>query len=118
MPKKLWRSLGLDLDFKPESFKVEFTEQYVEEMIEIYKYITINLKRNIAAKRLFVKINNRLSYLAENPYIYSRVEKIDKLKREYHKMVIGNYIVIYTVDKNNRIVYISHIIYGRKEFFN
>ena len=39
MPKKSWRSLGLDLDFKPESFKVEFTEQYIEEMIEIYKYL-------------------------------------------------------------------------------
>ena len=39
MPKKLWRSLGLDLDFKPEAFKVEFTEQYIEEMIEVYKYI-------------------------------------------------------------------------------
>ena len=118
MPKKLWRSLGLDLDFKPESFKVEFTEQYIEEMTEVYKYISINLKQYLAARRLFIKIYNRISYLSENPYIYSKLGKTDKLMREYHKMVIGNYIVLYTVDNNNRIVYISHIIYGKKDFFN
>ena len=87
-------------------------------MTEIYNYISINLKQNIAARRLFVKIENRLSYLAQNPYIYSKIGKIDKLKKVYHKMVIGNYIVLYTVDHNNKIVYISHIIYGKRNFFN
>ena len=118
MQKKLWRNLELDLGFKHNLFKVEFTEQYIEEMTEVYKYISINLKQYLAARRLFTKIYNRISYLSENPYIYSKIGKTEKLMREYHKMVIGNYIVLYTVDNNNKIVYVSHIIYGKKSFFN
>ena len=45
MQKKLWRNLELDLGFKHNLFKVEFTEQYIEEMTEVYKYISINLKQ-------------------------------------------------------------------------
>ena len=85
-------------------------------MIEIYDYISIRLKESLAAKRLFLKINDKISHLSKNPYIYSKAGKIDKLKREYRKIVIGNYIVLYTLDFENKKVYISHIIYGRRNY--
>ena len=85
-------------------------------MIEIYDYISIKLNESLAAKRLFLKINNKISHLSKNPYIYSKAGKTDRLKREYRKIVIGNYIVLYTIDSNNKKVYISHIIYGRKNY--
>ena len=85
-------------------------------MIEIYDYISIKLNESLAAKRLFDKINNKISHLSKNSYIYSKVGKTDRLKREYRKIVIGNYIVLYTIDSKNKKVYISHIIYGRRNY--
>ena len=85
-------------------------------MIEIYDYISIRLKESVVAKRLFLKINNKISHLRKNPYIYSKAGKTDKLKRKYRKIVIGNYIVLYTTDSENKKVYISHIIYGRRNY--
>lgn len=85
-------------------------------MIEIYDYISTQLNENLAAKRLFLKINNKISHLSINPYIYSKIGKTDRLKREYRKIVIGNYILLYTIDSKNKKVYISHIIYGRRNY--
>ena len=85
-------------------------------MIEIYDYISIKLEESLAAKRLFLKINNKISHLSKNPEIYSKSGKTDRLRKEYRKIVIGNYIVLYTIDSENKKVYISHIIYGRRNY--
>lgn len=59
------------MDSKNESFEVEFTEECVEEMTEIYEYISNNL-----------------------------------------------YVILYTIDFEKRKVYISRMIYGRRNYLN
>lgn len=71
-------------------FEVEFTEECIEEMADIYDYISIELKEDKAAKRLISNVNERGLALARCPELYMKIGKVDKLKRDYHRMVIKN----------------------------
>lgn len=99
-------------------FRIEFTEECIEEMSEIYEYISYNLKANTAAKRLMTEVANRILDLSISPESYVKIKKIDKLKREYHKIVVKNYIILYSIDFEKHKIYISHMIYGRRNYLN
>ena len=106
------------MDSKNELFEVEFTDGCIEEMTEIYEYIFNNLKEGNAAKRLMTELTNKVLDLAIAPELYMKIGKIDRLKREYHRIVLKNYVVLYTIDFEKKTVFISRMIYGRRNYLN
>ena len=48
----------------------------------------------------------------------TEIEKIDKPKRQYRRMVINNYVILYTIDEIEKIVYIAHIYCGRRDYLD
>ena len=106
------------MDFKKEPFEVEFTDECIEEMTEIYEYIANNLKQDNTAQKLMSEVMNRVLELANEPELYMKIGKVDRLRREYHRIVVKNYVILYTIDFEKRKVYISHMIYGRRNYFN
>lgn len=106
------------MDFENEQFEVEFTEECIEEMKEIYEYIANTLKENNIAKRLMKEATDRALDLAEMPERYMKIGKTDRLKREYRRIVVKNYVILYTIDKQKKKVYISRMIYGRRNYLN
>ena len=100
------------------AYEVEFTEEYIEEMTKVYEYISEHLKNKKAANILINKINERILNLPTDRNIYRKIEKVDRLKREYHRMVINNFIVLYTVDSNKRKIYVSRLMYKRRKYLN
>lgn len=109
-------NLEKDSDSRKRKFKVEISEQCAEDIIEIYSYISDVLKEKDTAKKLFLELNNKIKNIKENPNIYMKVGKVDRLNREYHRIVIKNYIVLYTIDYEKEKVYLSHMFYGRKNY--
>ena len=106
------------MDSKSQSFEVEFTDGCIEEIIEIYEYISNNLKEDDSAKRLMTEVMDKVLNLASTPELYMKIEKVDKLKREYHRMVVKNYIILYTIDFEKKTVFISRMVYGRRNYLN
>ena len=104
------------MDSSNEIFEVEYTEKCIEEMTEIYEYISFKLKNNIAAKRLMSKLNEKILKLCKDANIYMKIGKADRLKNEYYRIVVNNYVVLYTIDFTNKKVYISHIVYGKRNY--
>ena len=98
------------------TFKIIYTQEFKEELKEIYKYISNVLKEKQIANRLIIKILNKISDLKIFPRLYMKIEKMDRLHNEYHRLVVNNYIVLYTVDELNQRVIISHIYYKRKNY--
>ena len=47
-----------------------------------------------------------------------KIGKTNELKREYHRIVVKNYVILYTIDLNKRKVYISRMIYGRRNYLD
>ncbi len=106
------------MDSKNKPFEVEFTDECIEEMTEIYEYIANNLKEDNAAKRLMTEVIDKVLDLANAPELYMKIGKVDRLKREYHRMVVKNYVVLYTIDFEKKTVFISHMIYGRRNYLD
>ncbi len=106
------------MDSKNEPFEVEFTDECIEEMTEIYEYISNNLKEDNAAKKIMTEVTDKVLNLAYAPELYMKIGKVDRLKREYHRMVVKNYVVLYTIDYEKQTVFISRMIYGRRNYLN
>ncbi len=106
------------MDFNNKLFEVEFTEECVEEILDIYEYISINLKESSASKKLMTEVTYRILNLSSFPQLYMKIAKTDKLKKDYYRIVIKNYIVLYTIDFNKKKVFVSHMIYKRRNYLN
>ena len=105
-----------NMNSKKEIYKIEFTEDAREEIREIYEYISKNLVNKEAAKRLMKKMRENVMNLAETPEIYKKIEKKDRIKREFRRMVVDNYIILYTIDESKKIIYISHMYYQKRNY--
>jgi len=101
-----------------EIYDVEFTEDCISEMDEIYEYISKKLVANEPAKRLIQKVKKSILLLSESPKLYVKIEKMDKPKREYRRMIIKNYVILYTVDEEEKKVYIAHMYYGGRNYLS
>lgn len=116
MQGKCLRSLKKNTDSNQKIYEVEFTEDCIEEMDEIYNYISNKLVANTAAKKLIKQVKKEVLALEVSPMLYMKIDKKDKFEREYRRMVVKNYVVLYTIDEENKKVYISHMYYGRRNY--
>ena len=103
---------------KEKMYKDEFTEDFVEELNEIYEYISKKIYANKAVIDLFIKTIDKIFELETYPEMYMKLKKVDRLENIYHRMVVNNYVVLYTIDYENKKVYVSHIVYGRRNYLN
>ena len=91
-------------------YKVILTAKAREDLREIYEYISKSLMVEKAANNLVNKIQENILSLEDMHEIYSRVDiNKDRERQKYRKMIINNYVAIYRVDKENRLVYIVRI---------
>ena len=106
------------MDSKKEIYEIEFTEDCRDEIREVYKYISKKLVAKEAAKRLMKKIKKSVMDLAESPRLYAKIDKKDKRKRDFRKIVVDNYVILYTIDDNKKTIYISHMYYGVRNYLD
>lgn len=47
-----------------------------------------------------------------------KLKKIDELKRRYRRIVIKNFVILYTIDEDNSVVYVSNMYYGGRNYID
>ena len=99
-------------------YNIELTEEFLTEIDGIYDYISNNLKAPNAAKRLREKVMYNVLLLEKSPMMFEKIEKMSKTKRQYRRIVINNYVILYTVDEKEKNIYISHIYYGGRNYID
>ena len=104
------------MDSKKEIYEIEFTENCREEIRNIYKYISETLVAENAAKRLMKKMRDKVMNLAESPEICVKIPKRGIRKKEFRRMVVVNYVILYTIDKAKKTIYISHMYFGKRNY--
>lgn len=97
-------------------YKVKFTEKCLEDIEHICEYISRELNAEQAAIRLRTKIKERVNNLTKTPEMYEKINKMDRLKRMYRRIVINNYILLYSIDEIEKVVYVSHMYYGERNY--
>lgn len=101
-----------------DNYRVIITPTAYKEIDKIYIYLTDELYAEIAAKNLMKKIEDKIERLRFIPKLYMEIGKVDELGRKYRRIIVNNYIILYTILENEEIVYISHIYYGRSNYIN
>ena len=101
-----------------KQYKVIITLTAYREINQIYEYIAEELYAEDVAKSLLKRIEEAVQRLKYTPRIHTIIEKIDELKRDYRKIVIKNYRILYTIDEENKAVFISHIYYSGRNYMD
>lgn len=97
-------------------YKIQFTEKCLEDIEDACQYIKEKLKEENAVNRLRIKIKDSVKGLSISPEMYAKTEKFDRLKNEYRRIPIDNYVLLYTVNKKRNTVYIVHFYYGGRNY--
>ena len=105
------------MDFE-NKYNIEFTDECKNEMRKIYEYIKNELYSETSAKKLINKVEEFISNLEYAPRIYAELEKFKGTNNIYRRIVINNYIILYTIDEENKIIYIAHMYYSGNDYTN
>lgn len=98
------------------NYEVEFTYECNQEIKKIYNYIRDNLYAEQSAKKIMNMIEEYTSNLAYSPRMFAEIPQYVGTNNVYRKIVIKNYIILYTIDEENKKVYISHMYYGKSNY--
>ena len=99
-----------------DKYEIIFTQECKKEIKKIYNYIRETLYVENAAKRIMLKIEELIKNLACTPKIYVEIDKYSGTKRIYRRIVVDNYVLLYTIDEENKKVYVSHMYYGGSDY--
>ena len=99
-------------------YKIEIAARAKRDMREVYEYISGNLKEPNAADRLLDKIETKIISLKSMPLRHA-IERDEQLKlRNLRKLIVGNYLVFYTVNEKAETVFIVRVLYARRDWMN
>lgn len=97
-------------------YRVTVTSTALRELIRVHDYILNDLNAEQAAKRMLELIENQIEMLRYTPMMHMKIEKFDETQNQYRRIIIKNYVLLYTIDEGNNIVYVSNIYYGKKDY--
>ncbi len=97
-------------------YKLDYLPIAKRDMTDIAKYIGVKLQNPDAADRLTEKMIIKAEELKDMPYKYSSYTPIRKLKHEYRKLIVDNYIMFYWVNEDTKIITISRVIYAKRDY--
>jgi len=89
-------------------YKVEYLPQTVTDRAEIRKYLSQFYPGT--SKSFFALLRKKISRLRTFPYSCPVYEE----DSDYRKLVVGDYLVFYTVDDDKKIVEIHSIFHGSR----
>ena len=96
-------------------YKVVFSEQSEKDLRSIYEYIAVKLLSPTNAYLQFSRIEERILSLESMPLRFKLYNSKNRQKKCLHIMNIDNYVVLYAVDDENKIVSIVRIMYGGRD---
>ncbi len=73
-------------------------------------------KLNSSAIKIVDEVEERIALLEEYPLSGSLVQDGVLQMKGYRKLIINNYIALYTVDDQQQEVHIIRIIYGKRDY--
>ena len=99
-----------------DDFKIIVVPKARKDMHRIYDYIANVLYNEIAADNLMKKVNKEIERIKYSPYEYEEINSYDDFGRKYRRIIIKNYIILYTIDEKYKKIYISNMFYGRRNY--
>ncbi len=96
-----------------ETYKVKITDEALDDMEKIYKYISEVLMSSENAVGQYNRIANEILKLNSFPERFSLFEVEPEHSLGIHKMVVDNYLVCYVIDPG--VVTVTDVLYGASD---
>lgn len=96
-------------------YSIIFTKRSQKEIFKIYKYSFKKAYSEQYARKLMKEIESKIKILETFPKAYSELI-IEERKNKYRKIVIKNYIIIYTIKEEKKEIYILHIFHQKSNY--
>ena len=84
---------------------IKTTGTFEKEFNNIIYYISKVLKEKEIAKKFYIRVKESIQSLDYNPEKFQKIDKNSEIRR----MIIKNFIILYSVDNISREVSILHI---------
>lgn len=97
------------------TYRVKITEYAIEQMQEAMTYISKVLLEPGVARKWLAKLKQEISSLGSMPQRFPLVEEEPWRTNGIRKMLVGNFIVYYWPDDPNSTVWVTAVIYGRRD---
>lgn len=96
-------------------YKVKLTDHAVAQLQEAVIYISRVLQASTVAKHWAARIKKELASLSTMPARYPLTEEEPWHTEGVHKMSVENFLVYYWIDEEKKIVWITAIVYARRD---
>ena len=96
-------------------YTVKLTNYVVEQLQEIDRYIAWSLLSPDVASNWMQRLKAEFASLGFMPNRYPLTEEEPWHTAGIHRMSVKNYLVYYWVDERNQIVWITSVVYGRRD---
>lgn len=98
------------------NYSVHFTSVAMDELDDIYGYISEELFAESAATDLLGRIENNILNLAIFPYSGSLFNDEYLRTKGYRRVIVDTYIIFYLVKEQKKQVIIMRILYGKRKY--
>ena len=98
-----------------DKYFIILTTNAKEELKEIYEYISNNLKSKISADNLMALIEDKILRLSIFPYSCMEIRTKPR-STIYRKLIVKNYVILYSICEKNKIVNVVHIYYAKRNY--
>ena len=97
-------------------YKVKFTPLADNDMDGVYQYIFDTLNAPMAAENLIEEIEQKTKRLEDMPYSCAAVDDELLKAKGYRKLVVKNFIALYVVSDDEKLVTIMRVVYGASDY--
>lgn len=96
--------------------KIRYSPEAKRDMEEIRSHISDELHSPAAARNTIKTIFDRISSLKRHPFIGEALDDFITVKTDYRKLVCGNYIAFYRIEKG--YANIIRVLYGPLDYLH
>ncbi|MBN2657687.1 MAG: type II toxin-antitoxin system RelE/ParE family toxin [Spirochaetales bacterium] len=97
-------------------YKALLTGKAYDDLRDIYRYIKEVLHNTSSALAIIDEIEQRIMLLEEYPFTGNNAQEHELQTRGYRKLIINNYIALYTVNDKRKEVHIVRVFYGKRDY--
>lgn len=92
------------------TYKIYLTESFEQDLDSILDYIINTLSSPIAAKNLYHRVKQQLLSVSQFPDMFPFYGRTKYKNSRF--FTVGNYVVFYYTDDNEKTVYVQAMLYG------
>jgi len=95
---------------------LDVSDHAEQDLDRIIAYIAETLSAPKAATDFADAVFDCYDHLEKNPYMYEECRNLRLQKEGYRRAVIKNYILIYTINEEAKMVVVHRFFYGRQDY--